>query len=418
MESTRTQTAEASPAPPGTRLPLLDVLRGAAIIGTLGTNVWIFASLGSEAALLSGGGEFGTLGDALSDPSPGTVVSGVFRWLANGKFLTMLTVLFGVGLAIQFRSAAKRGSRWPGTYKWRALFLFAEGLVHFTLVFAYDVLMGYAVTSLVVAWLLSRSERARSIALWTGAVVHVLAMSLATAALVYATSAFDGPDTGSAEAPSVDPDAVRLFAEGSYLEQVSWRLDNFFGVLRLEPVITFTMMVFLFLLGVRLFRAGAFGDDATGRRLRVRLMAWGLGIGVPFNVVTALSGPEFFLIDRYLAAPVVGVGLLGLIGWLLDHVRGTGPVVTGLSSLGRTSLSGYVLQNLLAMLACYGIGLGLAAKLSGSGPWWVIGLWAAISLILMTGSTLWLRRFDHGPFEALQKWTLSKIPDRHPTISA
>lgn len=30
------------------RLPLLDVLRGAAILGTLMTNVWIFTSPGSE----------------------------------------------------------------------------------------------------------------------------------------------------------------------------------------------------------------------------------------------------------------------------------------------------------------------------------------------------------------------------------
>ncbi|MBB6172498.1 uncharacterized protein HNR23_002558 [Nocardiopsis mwathae] len=388
-----------------------------AIIGTLGTNVWIFASLGAEASLLSGGGEFGTIDEALADPSAESVVTGVFRWFANGKFLTMLTVLFGVGLAIQFRSAAKRGARWPGPYMWRALFLFFEGLVHFTLVFAYDVLMGYAVTAIVVAWLLTRSERARSIAMWSGAVLNVAFMSLLTAGLVYVTRAFDGPDAAAADPPRPDPEAVRLFAEGGYLEQVAWRLDNFFGVLRAEPVIAFPLMVFLFLLGIRLFRAGAFGDDATGRRIRLRLMAWGLGAGIPLHAATALIGPEFFLVDRYVAAPIVGIGLLGLVGWIMDRVRTTGPLVTGVSALGRAALSGYVLQNVMAMLACYGIGLGLAARLSGTGPWWVIGLWAAISLTLMAGATLWLRRFDHGPFETLQKWTLSEIPDRRSEAS-
>lgn len=43
-----TDTLLAQAAQKTTRLPLLDVLRGAAILGTLMTNVWIFTSPGSE----------------------------------------------------------------------------------------------------------------------------------------------------------------------------------------------------------------------------------------------------------------------------------------------------------------------------------------------------------------------------------
>ncbi len=77
-----------------------------------------------------------------------------------------------------------------------------------------------------------------------------------------------------------------------------------------------------------------------------------------------------------------------------------------LGSVGRTALSCYVAQNLLCMLLCYGIGLGLAERLGGSGPWWVMGLWAGVSLTLAAGSWLWLRRFDHGPLEAVQRTVL------------
>ncbi|MFC3998690.1 DUF418 domain-containing protein [Nocardiopsis sediminis] len=411
MDPTATRSAESPPGRPdgggGRRLPLLDVLRGTAILGTLGTNVWIFAAPGAEAGLLFDGAAIAPAAAALADPSLGTVLEAAVRFAANGKFLAMLTLLFGVGLAIQYRSATQRGRAWPGTYPRRALFLFAEGTVHFTLVFAWDVLMGYAVTALLVAWLLARTERARRIALWTAAVVHTVLIALITGAQFLVVGL--GTGTGGASGPPAD--VVGLYAEGGYLAQIAFRL-NHLALLRIEPVLSFALMVVLFLVGVRLFRAGAFGGDEAARRIRARLMAWGLGLGLPLNLATTLAGDAFFFADRYLAAPLLAVGFIGLIGWAMDRVRRPGALITGLSSLGRTALSGYVLQNVLCMLACYGFGLGLASRLAGTGPWWVLGLWAAVCLVLLTASTLWLRRFRHGPLEAVQKWTLARFPER------
>ncbi|MFI9051558.1 DUF418 domain-containing protein [Streptomyces sp. NPDC053427] len=377
-------------------MPLLDVLRGVAILGTLMSNVWIFAGPGAEWGLL--GGNAGS--SAGADPSSlAGVAETVFRSLANGKFLSMLTILFGVGLAIQFRSAAQRGNPWPGRYKWRALFLFAEGTVHFVLVFAWDVLMGYAVVAMLVAWLLTRSARAQRVTWIAMGALHLMVMSLITAALLLAPG---GGTNGGADA-----DAVALYAEGGYVEQIAFRLSHA-AVLRMEPVLSFALLVFLFLLGVRLFRAGAFQGDAAGRRIRRRLAGWGLGIGLPLNALAVLGGSDFFFLDRYAAAPVLAIGYLGLIGTAMDRVRHPGPLTSALTSVGRTALSCYVLQNVLAMLACYGIGLGLASRWADSGPWWVMGLWAAICLALVVGASLWLRRFEHGPLESVQKRLLRR----------
>ncbi|MER5929838.1 DUF418 domain-containing protein [Streptomyces sp. NPDC002054] len=369
------------------RIPLLDVLRGTAILGTLMTNVWVFAAPGSEWGVLQGG---------LNMPDR-VNPEFVFRFLADGKFLALLTILFGVGLAIQYDSAARRGRPWPGGYWRRAAFLFLEGTVHFVLIFAWDVLMGYAVTALLVAWLLARSERVRRVAMWTAAGVHLALVGLVTLALTTTS------DSGS----EVSARAVDLYARGSWPEQISFRLENAVA-LRIEPVFSFGLLVFLFLLGVRLYRAGAFAPDAAGRRLRARLAGWGLGLGLPLNLATALAGPDWFALGRYAAAPLVALGYLGLIGWALDRLAVPAAVTTGLSSVGRTALSGYVLQNLLCMLACYGLGLGLASRFGPeAGPWWVMGLWAAVSAVLMAGSTLWLRRFARGPLEAVQHRALS-----------
>ncbi|MFG3338370.1 DUF418 domain-containing protein [Glycomyces sp. NPDC048151] len=376
------QTAETKPA--SKRMPLLDVLRGVAILGTLGTNIWIFASPAGEAGpLLSSSG-------ATTDDS---FVGALFELLTNGKFLSMLTVLFGVGLAIQFRSAEKRGNRWPGRYHWRALFLFAEGTVHFVLVFAWDVLMGYAVTAILVAWMLRRSQRAQSAVMWTALGLHLVIMGLITAALT----------AGPGLEQQSDPEVEALYASGTWWEQVQFRIDNALAF-RIEPVVTFPLLVFLFMLGVKLFRAGAFGGDQTGSRIRRRLLVWGLGIGVPLNIAV-MAGPDgLFFLERYVAAPVVMLGYIGLVGFIVEKVR-RGTVMGAFESLGRTALSGYILQNVLASALCYGWGLGLAARFDHS-PWLVLALWSGISAVLLVGSSLWLRRFTTGPAEMLQKAVL------------
>jgi hypothetical protein len=48
-------------------------------------------------------------------------------FVTNGEFLGLLTILFGVGLEIQYRSALQRGLTWPVRYLWRSVLLFFEG---------------------------------------------------------------------------------------------------------------------------------------------------------------------------------------------------------------------------------------------------------------------------------------------------
>ncbi|MFB7895487.1 DUF418 domain-containing protein [Streptomyces xiamenensis] len=383
-------------APRG-RLPLLDVLRGVAILGTLMTNVWIFAAPGAEWSVLTGGA---ALPPVFTDPSAAHLAEAAFRLAADGKFLALLTLLFGVGLAIQFDAARRRGEPWPGRYPRRALFLFAEGLAHFVLVFAWDVLMGYAVVSLLVAWLLTRTAAARHrVGRWAG-IAHLTLISLLTLALLTAPGA-----TGGGPSERV----IALYADGGYPEQIAFRLENALA-LRLEPVLSFGLLLFLFLLGVRLYRAGAFAPDAAGRLLRRRLMRWGLGTGIPLTLLTGPACEDLFFLGRYVAAPVVALGYLGLIGVLLDRRTGRAPgaLAVSLSAVGRTALSCYVAQNVLCALACYGVGLGLATRLADHGPWWVMGLWAAVCALLVAGARLWLRYFRHGPLESAQRRVLRR----------
>ncbi|HYH30749.1 MAG TPA: DUF418 domain-containing protein [Pseudonocardia sp.] len=358
----------------GTRVAALDVLRGVAILGTLATNVWIFAEPGGPAAWL-------TNGFAAGDP-----VEAGLQALANGKFLALLTLLFGVGIELQYRSAARRGDPWPGRYPVRATILFAEGLVHYLLVFEFDVLMGYAIASVLVAYLVGRSDRV--VRAWAGAVGGVYAaILLGVTALLLAL-----PDDPPAQAAS-DPSLT-----ASWPQQVQLRLEHF-ALFRIELLLIVPSSVVLFLVGSRLMRSGAFAADEAGARIRRRLAALGLGLGVPLNALTTVAGPDWFLVNRYLVPPLVAIGLLALGTTLVLRARRAGPLRRGVTAVGRTALSCYVLQNVLAAVLCYGWGLGLAERFAGAGPWWVVVLWAGISAVLLVVAPLWLRRHDRGPLE-------------------
>lgn len=362
-------------APPS-RLAAIDLVRGVAILGTLGTNIWIFTTPNGPADLL---------GTANPDTFSGAVET-TLRTLANGKFLALLTLLFGVGLELQYRSALRRGGRWPGWYLWRAALLFTEGLLHYLLIFEFDVLMSYAVTSMLVAYLIGRSDRATGWWIGVMSALHLAFIGLVTAALL----------SGKASTGARPTD---LYTHGSWPQQVAARLADW-PTYRLEAIFIIPMSVALFLIGARLQRAGVFAAD--GQWLRTRLMIAGFGIGVPLNLLTAFAGPGWFMVDRYVLPPLVALGLLGLIPSVLRS--GTGPLGRGLTSVGRTALSCYVFQNLVACVLCYGWGLGLAGELDWARPWWTIAAWAGICAMFMALSTWWLRRHQRGPLEAVWHW--------------
>lgn len=366
----------------GGRVAALDVLRGVAILGTLGTNIWIFTTPGGAAGFLGGAG---------------TGFAETFlRFLSNGKFLALLSIMFGIGLAMQHASAVRRGERWPGWYLWRSALLLLEGLIHYVLIFEFDVLMFYALVSVLVAYLVGRSDRVIRGWMIGQAVLLTAIIGLLTWALFAARAG--GPSGLPADT-------------SSWLAQVQARLD-FAGVYRAEALFAIPLSTVLFLAGVRLLRAGALEDSERGGRIQKRLVVWGLGLGIPLNALTSFAGAEWFLVDRYLCAPIVAFGLLGLITAVVNRMRAEAGVVRrGLTAVGRTALTCYVGQNVIASILCYDWGLGL----NGHGPAVSFALWLGISIALMAGASWWLRGHERGPMEALWQWAY-RAPQRRPAL--
>lgn len=373
------------PPPTTRRIAALDVLRGTAIVGTLGTNVWIFTD------------PAGLVGYLVRDtgavtPPAWHAVELALQGLAQGKFLGLLTLMFGIGLEVQRRSAVRAGRPWPGRYPVRAGLLLLDGALHYVLVVEFDVLMGYAVTGAVVAYLLARSERAQRAWLVAAAAVHVVLLT----GLVTLLALFPLP-------PRPGPIEPNPYADGSWWDLVVFRLQNP-ALFRAEPVFLLALGVALFLLGARLLRAGVLTDQ--GARLRRRLTALGalvLPVDLALNV---LGGDAGIVAARYGTAPLVSLGLLAGITAAVRAHPDLGWFSRRLTEVGRTALSCYVLQNVVTSALCYGWGLGLAQRLDPAVrvPA-TVGVWVVVAAAVALAAHLWLRRFERGPLEAV--WAAS-----------
>ncbi|MCB1612560.1 MAG: hypothetical protein KDI60_12525, partial [Xanthomonadales bacterium] len=152
----------------------MDVLRGLALFGVLLVNIGYFcgADLAQEAGVAYPPGNFGSVAGEL------------VRVLLENKAAALLSILFGAGLAIQAERASVKGqSRWPFALR-RSGVLALLGSVHTFLLWNVDILLDYALISLMVLPFLRLSAGR---VLWAIPVVLIASAVIAAPMLALAT---------------------------------------------------------------------------------------------------------------------------------------------------------------------------------------------------------------------------------------
>ncbi|WP_373271238.1 DUF418 domain-containing protein [Paenibacillus sp. MY03] len=373
------------------RLRLLDILRGFAVLGTLGTNIWLFAHLGDVNYMF-------TFTNTEWWSSIQDFIRVFVLFLVNGKLLGLLTIMFGVGLEMKYRQTLRKGHAWPGMYIWTSLILLAEGFIHFTLVMEYDILMSYGITAILAAFIVKNGDKAINLAMKIVGGLHGTVMLLIL--FYFVTLAFSGAHFSMGDMK----ETVLLYREGNWQEQAANRLANFLP-LRSEAILVIPMNLFLFLLGIRLMRSGVFAMDERGRRHRRKLLRIGLYAGIPLNLLIFVPGGYFDLPIRYLFAPLMSLAYLGLIAKLYE-MYSQWWLWSKFEAVGKMSLSCYVMQNVMSAVIFYGWGFGLGGKVNSAA---IAGLWIAVSCIQILFATLWLKRFRLGPMESARRFASGLI---------
>jgi uncharacterized protein len=167
------------------------------------------------------------------------------------------------------------------------------------------------------------------------------------------------------------------------------------------------------LIGMGLLRTGFFHAAwRTGVYLAIAAVCipigWSLtGLGVVHNQSYGWFGgayPDFAGMEfNYWGSLVTAFAYMAL--GVLIAIRVANPLATlfkkiviPIRAIGRTALSNYILQSIIATTIFYGHGFGYFGWLTRTQ---LLGVVACVWLFQLSVSTLWTRRFERGPLESI-----------------
>ncbi|MBL8799073.1 MAG: DUF418 domain-containing protein [Planctomycetia bacterium] len=400
------------PTAPAERLPALDLLRGIAILAILPANMPIWN---------------GNLNMLTMEARPASVldhaVMAFSLFFIFGKFITLLSILFGAGLAIQADKGLQPGDAYfkrPFTFYYlrRQALLFAIGLFHFLFLWFGDILTSYAIVAVLaycVAWFSQRN-------LWWfigGSLVIVIGWLMLSAA-----SLALGGGGGAVALPPPPPNrpenqveqVIRSLAHYASTEgQTEIFRDGHLGQMVLFRAAYLLLYLFsfwfalvwyilpCFLIGVWLQRHGIFRDFEQHRPFLRNMILTGLVVGTPLQLGAVVSylihpaGSLHILMLYSIAALPFSLAYLGL-GLYWSHGGWLPAVQRIFQDVGRMALSNYLLQSVLCNILFYRYGFRLYGQIGHATGFLIV---LALTVIQIGVSVAWLRWFRMGPVEWL-----------------
>lgn len=389
---------------PHERIALLDVLRGFAIFGIVLVN-W--------------------------NPWDGYIRGGIdhvaLRFLecfVSGKFYTLFSFLFGLGLSIQMARAEWRGVAFLRVYRRRLFALLLIGVGHFMLLWYGDILHIYAVLGFLL--LLFRHRSPKTLLVWA---VLSLAAAILLPGIVFRGWPLQRADPEMSQALGLEAagrgieqqtfwaQGRQAVSQGTYSEMVAHRARDFSRGVRLFWILDGSIFA-MFLVGLYAGRRGIFQSIPAHLPFIRKVMWWGLGIGLLGNLARvallelsarALYSPSFpvqFPLFQ-VSAPALCLFYCAAITLLFQRQKWEKRLAP-LAWVGRMALTNYLLQTLIFTTLQYNYGLGLFGKL---GDALTIVLATTVYLLQIPLSMWWLRRFQFGPMEWLwRSLTYGQLP--------
>lgn len=437
----------AAPVADAQRIVTLDVLRGVAVLGILLVNISFFAFPFTDA--MEWEWDQLTGADWVTRP--------VIHFVATGKFITIFSMLFGVGLALQSERARRAGRPFAALYSRRLLVLLAIGLGHGLLIWYGDILAFYAVIGFIA--LLCRKLTPRTLLIVSAILLMIPILGLTGCTLLdpqkdwgamglgqlleesgttgaeqesganpdptttAATQTASAPASRPSTLPSTQPDTdtrcnrgiemfiefiqseTRVYQSGSWLEMLAIRAFYYLALLwPIYAVLWSWRTLALFLAGMAMIKLGLFDATAGRRRILRRMLLVGLVIGVPLEVLcVVLQGTG----DRraIMVLAQTSVDWFGTIGMALAYLSTVGLLcldaawvarLRPVAAVGQMALTNYLTHSIVCTTIFYSFGFGLFGRISHATGLLIVFAIFAVQLVV---SPIWLRHFRFGPAE-------------------
>lgn len=400
MDSSNTQHAAQSTGQKAVRLPVVDVLRGVAILGILLMNIQSFGRLSSEYLNPK----------AIGTPPPlDWAVWIASHIIADEKFITMLTILFGAGIVLMAKNSHDSPAVFERQFRRRMGWLLVFGLVHGLLLWPGDILAAYAVCGLIAVRFrhkppielvkLSILLLATVMVLWlllTAILVFVVPID--TLQLLVARYWVPTADVIAQEISKMTLDWV--FAAG---DRAIHALGTQLWMLASDRIWRMLAMIFF---GMALMQIGFLSGQwslQSYRRVAVMCLAVGLPIvlaGLLFNEAVDWDFRYSMFLGRIannLGSVAVALAWMSLVIILVKRSI-LYRVSRALEAVGRLAMTNYIGQSVICAGIFYGIGLGLFLQM---GHLQLLGVVVAVWAFQIAFSLIWRRLNGAGPLEGL-----------------
>jgi uncharacterized protein len=380
-----------APTAPRDRVGAIDALRGFALFGVLAINLHteFRVTLFEQFFLVPMRG---------LDRAAATLLSLAFEL----KAITLFSILFGVGLAIQFERLTANPRRTALLVR-RLLVLLGFGLIHLLLIWNGDILTEYALAGLLILPLLYAPA-------W---------LSLVTAVVLFIAYRF----IGLLPLPFSFPNTVwmtqhiaqarAVYGRGAFADVMAFRITEIPSITSLLGFI-FPRTMGLMAFGAWLWRVGLFRQLHERSRFLMTCAAMLIPVGLLLTLENygflslARNSPaaEALIDDLAPIALALGYAALLLGVSVSDRVW---PAIAWMAPVGRMAFSNYITQSIVLGFLFYGYGFGLMGRVGAAAG---VGIAVAIYATQVVISRWWLERYRFGPLEWL--WRTVMYGERQP----
>lgn len=368
------------------RIETMDLLRGISLLGILLVNILAF----------NYPMQYVSLPDYLTIPSD-LHAEKMLTIFIQGSFYPIFAWLFGYGLQMQMLKAQSLGQNFMSIGSRRLSVLLLFGLIHAFGIWYGDILLTYAVMGFIVLLLLKLKP-------WIQLVISLVLFTFFNILILWGTWLLSLKGASNEEYADITgvKESILAYGEGSWLDAFIQRLADLSS--QLSPIMwisaLFTILPFM------LAGAAASQWRLIERAKELKVLWFTLatvcliqGIWLKFQMYNENLGEFGDSLGYMLGGPILAIGytsLVVIVAMIPYVLKITKPLI----SVGRMSMTTYLMQSVIQSLLFYGFGLGLYGKLSIEN---LVLIAFLIFIFQMAFAWIWLSFFKQGPVEMLWK---------------
>ena len=328
-----------------------------------------------------------------------SVMTFLFHFLVDKKFITIFSILFGFGFYIQMQRAAEKNVEFKKYFVVRMLLLFGVGYLHGLLLWNGDIIRAYALGGLLLLLL-------RKVPVKRLIVLAVLFNVIFTGAIYIGLTAFGWAYRNFDYELAPELPVATSFLRYLKLNFIFDPWTNFIRDMPLTIVFAFGNMLIGFIL--------AKIDFFRHPEKHNKLTTWFITLGLTFGLAASFIFYKISVGDLELDYSLIWLPFVLVAGMILQslfyisaflrlfQIKAFRKVLQFFNPVGRTALSNYILQSFLYVFAfyhCFNL-FNLFGKLTNFQSWMVaIGFYVFQTII----THFYLKRFNQGPIEYIWK---------------